>query len=82
MNKPNYIPQDVWDEADAAMNRAGWFMRSVRIACARAILAERERCERDVAAMVVPVKQSNSWQLDFMRARKDAAHAIRKGGAA
>lgn len=42
--KPDDIEQDVWDQALRYMDAAGWYMTSVRIGCARAIKAERNRC--------------------------------------
>lgn len=80
------IPADVWEEARKAV-RAIADEKPIGqrrgIIIARAIMAERERCAKAVEEMPVPVQQSNSWQLGFMRARMFAAGFIRsgKGGA-
>ena len=54
MNRPNNIPQDVWDAADAVAepllgrHERGWVMWPLvwpaQEIAARAIMAERERC--------------------------------------
>lgn len=63
MTKPDDMPQDIWDAADAEVERMperSPFKSDVRLAIARAILAERERGvtehmarlhKEDVAAM-------------------------------
>lgn len=45
MSKPEDIPQDVWDAADAVLDGNAW--NPIRTeAIARTIMAERERCAK------------------------------------
>lgn len=50
--KPHDIDQDAWDAACEAMDRVGWFMTSVRIACARAIMAAKAEAYEASAAVI------------------------------
>jgi hypothetical protein len=44
MSKPDDIPQDVWETADACFEQGTVLGQRAQVTIARAILAERERC--------------------------------------
>lgn len=48
-SRPEGVSQEAWDDANEAMNRAGWFMRSVRVECANAIQAATAAAYEDAA---------------------------------
>ena len=49
---PSDIPAEVWDMAVHNMTAVGWHAPSMIIGAARAIMAERARCEDCVAALI------------------------------
>lgn len=65
MQKPDDIPEDVWEAAQGVFNRVdpeGAMLRNPMLEIARAILAERERC---VAIINMQDPQILTWPRQF-----------------
>ena len=77
--KPIEVDQWAWDEACAVMNKVGWHMTSVRIACATALMAEREACALHARAAFDdrPRREGIDWNDGFDDGTKAAEAAIR-----
>jgi len=52
MDKPEGIEQRDWDDACEAMDRAGWYMRSVRVECAKSINQARSQAFEESAKLI------------------------------
>lgn len=77
MNKPDNIPQDVWDAAEnMPLVDTDDMDFGISLVIARAILAERERCAEIADTTVSSIGVGGG---EFYIAAKIAA-AIRKGG--
>lgn len=73
---PEGIPQWAWDASVEALNGAGWFMRSARIACAKAILSAVEEEREEIAQLVASAHWSPTLEValvlaDTIRNRKE-----------
>lgn len=83
MNKPDDIPQDVWDDAERRLGDR--FLLGARDAAveiiARAIMAERERCAKVAEDYDGPgLEYGMDYQLgDASRTIYDISTAIRAG---
>lgn len=82
MTKPDDIPQEVWDAAQAALSTMPTYgdPEEQCHATARAILAERERCASQAEAIVDDLKGSHAIGDLHLGAGMVVA-AIRKGTA-
>lgn len=73
MDKPEGIEQRDWDDACEAMDRAGWYMRSVRVECAKAINQARSQACEECAK--IADAHGNNWtgSRDIETAINDSA---------